>query len=108
MSTNNYIEAWLKINETCSLFKSPTISVVTIKPSAVFNYITDLTRRVFFNIYTYTAITELELGQLYLGSDQCSAIEQTLWKLHLPKLARDLGNCISCNLHLRLLGLIFL
>lgn len=66
--STNYIEAWLKINKTFSLFKSPTIYVVTIKPSAVFNYIVALTRAFFF-FHISIAITELELSQLYLGSD---------------------------------------
>lgn len=44
VSTNDYTEVWLKKPETFSLFNSPTIPVVTIKPSAVFNYIAALTR----------------------------------------------------------------
>lgn len=39
---------WLKINETFNLLKSPAISVATIKPSALFDYISALTIASFF------------------------------------------------------------
>lgn len=40
---DDYTEPWLKINETFNLLKSPAISVATIKPSALFDYISVLT-----------------------------------------------------------------